>query len=60
VAPGNLIIIISAHFKGHHHSSHHPNAHMIQIRRILGMKTSRTPRKKIYYYYIKAFTGAGI
>lgn len=41
------------------HSSHHPNAHMIQIRLILGIKTSETPQK-IYYYYIKAFTGAGI
>ncbi len=36
-------------------SSHHPNAHMIQIRRILGMKTSETPEKKFNYYYIKSF-----
>ncbi len=40
------------HFKGNH-SSHHPNAHMIQIRRILGMKTSETQKNKIKYYYIK-------
>jgi len=54
VVPGNLIIIISAISK-EITSSHHPNAHMIQILRILGMKTSETPEFFLNYYYIKSF-----
>jgi hypothetical protein len=58
VAPGNLIIIIP-----HITSPHHPNAFMIQIRQILGMKTSQTqPETEIVIIIIilKLFTGAGI